>query len=92
MDQRDVDKAHGAVGMARRVVDSLTESVARLDDKIEKLAGQLTDAQAAREAAAAELEEARTALAVTETSPLLRNEPSHGGATGAPADPALGEG
>lgn len=93
MDQREIDKAHGAVGYAARVVAGLEDTIVRLDEKVARLTAQTADAQAARDNAVAELAEAQAELAVRSADPALTLPSSQGGGITSPtADPATGTG
>lgn len=91
--QRDIDKAHGAVGYASRTVDACRDTLARIDDKLAKADAALADAQAARAEAVAALEAAEAELAIRSADPALTYPSSQGGGgADAGAAPALGEG
>lgn len=90
--QRDVDKAHGAVGYASRTVEACRDTIARLDDKIAKATAALADAQAARAEAEAELAAAEAELVIRSADPALALPSSQGGTSAAAADPATGTG
>lgn len=90
--QRDIDKAHGAVGYAARTVDACRDTLARINDKVAKVEAALADVNAARREAEEALAAAEAELAVREADPALTYPSSAAGGTAAPADPATGEG
>lgn len=97
--QREIDKAHGALGYARRSAAAADEAVGRLNAKVARLDEELTATQLAARDAEAAAASAHAELAVREADPLVAFVSTKGESDGprrtttlASPDPATGTG
>jgi hypothetical protein len=91
-EQRAIDKAHGAVGMAERIAASAVDSLHRAEARLEDAHRAVEAAELRRAAAVAAAVAAEDELAARRADPLLLHPSSRGDVVDVDAGTAEGRG